>query len=344
MHSLVELIPIMRLPVRLAAATALALALAAAAPPSYRVTGAIPAADGGWDYAAIAPETHMLYVARGADVTEIDLAHGNAVRAFGQIAKGHAVVPLPDHMLLVSSAHDNTVRLIDTRSGTEAARIPTGADPDASLYDAKSGLAAVMNAKAGTVSVIDVAKRAVVRTITLKPGLEFAQLADDGTLFVNNEDENEIETANLKTGAAGPAIKLAGCTGPTGLALDPSSRTLISACANGKAVLVDAVKRKQTGNLAIGAGPDAVILDAVRRLAFIPCGRDGTLSIVALDGGDGPKVIGTIRTAIGARTGALDPATGKLFLPTAAFGTAPAGGGRPAMLPGSFRVIEVSPE
>jgi DNA-binding beta-propeller fold protein YncE len=340
----VEPDPIMRTVLNLAAATALAATLTAAAPPTYRVTGSIKAADGGWDYAAVEPENQLLYVARGSEVTEIDLAHGNTVRAFGQIAKGHAVVPLPGHMLLVSSGHDDSVRLFDTVSGKEEARIATGTDPDAALYDAASGHAAVMNAKAGTISVIDVAKRAVVRTITLKPGLEFAQLAKDGTLFVNNEDENEIETANLRTGKAGPAIRLAGCTGPTGLALDPASHMLISACANGKAAVVNAVTRKQTGSLAIGAGPDAVILDAARRLAFIPCGRDGTLSMIALGGAKGPVVKATIKTAVGARTGALDPRTGRLYLPTAAFGPAPAGGGRPAMLPGSFEVLVVSPD
>ncbi len=328
----------------LAAASALAFTLTAAAPPSYSVTGAIKAADGGWDYAAVEPDSQLLYIARGSEVTEIDLAHGNAVRAFGEVAKGHAVVPLPGHKLLVSSAHDDTVRLFDTPSGMEEARIKTGADPDAALYDAASGLAAVMNAKAGTVSVIDVAKRAIVRTITLKPGLEFAQLAPDGTLFINNEDESEIETADLRTGKAGAAIPLSGCTGPTGLALDPATHVLISACANGKAAVVDAVTHKQTGSLAIGAGPDAVILDAARRLAFIPCGRDGTLSVVTLDGASGPAVTATIKTAIGARTGALDPRTGRLYLPTAGFVPAPAGGGRPAMLPGSFHVLEVSPK
>jgi len=339
----VEPDPIMRTSLSLAAAAALAVTLTAAARPTYRVTGAIKAADGGWDYAAVEPESQLLYVARGSEVTEIDLAHGDTVRAFGQIAKGHAVVPLPGHMLLVSSAHDDTVRLIDTQSGKEEARITTGADPDASLYDAASGLAAVMNAKAGTVSVIDIAKRTVVRTITLKPGLEFAQLASDGTLFVNNEDENEIETANLLTGVAGPAISLSGCTGPTGLAFDQASHTLISACDNGKAAVVDTVTRKQTGSLAIGAGPDAVILDAARRLAFIPCGRDGTLSVIALDAASGPVVTATVKTATGARTGALDPRTGRLYLPTAGFGPAPAGGGRSAMLPGSFQVLVVSP-
>ena len=333
----------MRKVLGLAAATALAATLTAAAPPTYSVTGAIKAADGGWDYAAVEPDSQLLYVARGSEVTEIDLAHGNTVRTFGQIAKGHAVVPLPGHMLLVSSAHDDTVRLIDTLSGKEEARIATGTDPDASLYDAASGLAAVMNAKAGTVSVIDVAKRAVVRTITLKPGLEFAQLGEDGTLFINNEDENEIETADLRTGKAGAAISLSDCTGPTGLALDRASHMLISACANGKAAVVDAASRKQTGSLAIGAGPDAVILDAARRLAFLPCGRDGTLSVIALDGAKGPSVTATIKTAIGARTGALDPRTGRLYFPTAGFAPAPAGGGRPAMLPGSFQVLVVSP-
>lgn len=328
--------------VRLSAAM-LALSLTAAAPPPYHVSGSIKAPDGGWDYASVDPDSRTLFVARGADVTAIDLAHGNAVRSFGAIAKGHAVVPLPGHMLLVTSGHDDSVRLIDTADGREVAKIAVGSDPDAALYDASTGLAAVMNAKGGTVSVIDVARRSVVRTITLKPGLEFAVVAADGTLFINNEDASEIETANITTGAAGPAIALTGCTGPTGLALDPASHVLISACANGKAAVVDAQTKTLRGLLAIGAGPDAVILDAARRLAFVPCGRDGTLSVVALDGAAGPAVVNTVKTGRGARTGALDPATGNLYLPTADFGAAPAGGGRPVMIPGSFHVIAVSP-
>ena len=119
---------------------------------------------------------------------------------------------------------------------------------------------------------------------------------------------------------------------------------MISACANGKAALVDARAGKLIRLIDIGQGPDAVILDAARRKAFIPCGRDGALTVIDLDAAGGATVSGSVPTAKGARTGALDPTDGTLYLPTADFGAAPAGGGRPQAVAGSFRVIAVSPQ
>jgi YVTN family beta-propeller protein len=320
-----------------------ALALTGAAP-GYRVAESISVHDGGWDYASVDGARQMLYIARATQVTAIDLAHGNAVRSFGVIDRGHAVVPIDGTpLLLVTSGRDNSVRLFDTTSDQEVARIPVGANPDAALYDVASGLAAVMNAKEGTVSVIDVAHRQVVRTITLKPGLEFAQLAADGTLFINNEDAGEIETASIKTGAPGAAIKLEGCEGPTGLALDPARGVLISACANGKAAVVNVASRQVMKLLPIGARPDAVILDTARRRALIPCGGDGTVTEIALGGRGAPAVAGTIKTQTGARTGALDPATGIVYLPTARLSPPATAGARPAPVPGSFVVLTLRP-
>ncbi|MDQ2764427.1 MAG: gluconolactonase, partial [Pseudomonadota bacterium] len=89
--------------------------------------------------------------------------------------------------------------------------------------------------------------------------------------------------------------------------------------------------------------PDAVILDGKRRLAFIPCGRDGVLEVLSLDGPDGVKRIATITTEVGARTGALDEATGEIYLPTAKFGPPTKRGGRPTVLPGSFHIVVVTP-
>lgn len=331
-----------RLMLALTAAVTATVGAAAASAPTYVAGRQIAGPDGGWDYAKVDPETRKLYVAHGDVVTEIDLANGDAVRSFGAIAKAHAVVPLPSGMLLVTSAHDNTVRLFDTKSGRETARIAVGDDPDAAFYDAATGHAVAMNAKGGTVSIIDVATHTVVRTITLKPGLEYGVLARGGRLFVNNENANEIETANLATGEVGPAIALTGCQGPTGLALDDKTDRLISACANGKAAMVDAKAQRFVSLLNIGAGPDAAIIDANRRLAFIPCGKDGVLDVIALDAPGGAKIVATVKTEPGARTGALDPSDGSLYLPTARFAPA-AAGGRPTALPGTFHILAVSP-
>ena len=52
--------------------------------------------------------------------------------------------------------------------------------------------------------------------------------------------------------------------------------------------------------------------------------------------------IATIPTEKGARTGALDPKTGALYLPTARFApAAEPGKKRPNMLPGTFHVLKI---
>ena len=40
---------------------------------------------------------------------------------------------------------------------------------------------------------------------------------------------------------------------------------------------------------------------------------------------------------------AVDTKTGKIYLPAASYGPPPAAGGRPAMLPGTFHLLVVSP-
>jgi YVTN family beta-propeller protein len=328
---------------RLLLALGSGLAISAAPAPHYSVVRQISGPDGGWDYARVDPATGRLYLAHGDSVTEIDPANGDTVRSLGAIAHSHAVVPIPGGtLLLVTSGHDDSVRLLDTRDGSEVAKIAVGSDPDAAFYDPESGQAVVMNAKAGTVSVIDVAARSVIRTITLKPALEYGALGEGGTLFVNNEDTNEVETADLATGRVGPAIAMPGCEGPTGLAYDAPTHRLISACANGKAMVIDASARRVVATLNIGKGPDAVIMDGERRLAFIPCGRDGVLEVISLDAPGGAKVVETVKTEAGARTGALDPNDGTLYLPTARFAPPATPGARPAALPGTFHVLVIA--
>ena len=330
---------------RLLLTLAAGVVISAAPVPKYTIDRGIAGPDGGWDYAQVDPATHRVYIAHGDVVTEIDPVHGDAVRSFGAIMKAHAVVPIPGGTtLLVTSGRDDSVRLFDLRDGTERVKIAVGSDPDAAFYDDARQRAVVMNAKAGTVSLIDVTTAKVTGTIVLKPGLEFGVLGANDTLYVNNEDENEIETANLATGKAGRAIALPGCTGPTGLGFDAKTGYLLSACANGKAALVNTKNGKLVKLLTIGLGPDAVIMDTARRLAFIPCGKDGVVTVIALDVARGSKSTTMIKTEIGARTGALDPSNGTLYLPTARFAPPAAAGGRPVLIAGSFHVVVIRRE
>jgi YVTN family beta-propeller protein len=333
----------MRAPLVLALLAAVALPfIASAAPtPAYRLTDSIAGPDGAWDYARIDDTGQRLYVARGNTVTVVDLAT-KAVTSIESVQRGHAVVPLPGGRLLVTSGNDSTVRLIDLPSGREIASIAVGKKPDAAILDATATHAYVMNADSGTISVIDLAIAKIVKTIVVKPALEYAAFGADGTLFVNDEDSSAIETIDVARGTVGKPIALPGCEGPTGLGYDASHDRLIAACTNGKAAIVDVRARRLAGLVAIGTGPDAVIIDAKRGFAFIPCGASGVLEILPM-GGKTVERVATIKTEIGARTGALDLKSGTIYLPTAKFGPPVVGTKRPPMIPGSFHILSVRP-
>ncbi|WP_288935661.1 PQQ-binding-like beta-propeller repeat protein [uncultured Sphingomonas sp.] len=311
--------------------------------PSYVVTSSIAGPDGGgWDYARVDPGSHRLYVARTSAISVFDTASGKEVGSIGTIAHGHAVLPVAGGRLLVTSGDDATVRFLSAKDGHEIGRVAVGKKPDAAILSTDGRTAFVMNAAAGTISMIDVPSMRQTHTIAVKPALEYAVLASDGTLFVNDEDANEMEVVDVRSGRAGTPIAMPGCEAPSGLAYDGKTNRLIAACANGKAAIVDAKTRSVVDYVETGKGPDAVILDATRRLAFVPCGKDGTLDVLSLDG---PAVrrIGSVKTAVGARTGALDPATGAIYLPTAAMDPSATPNGRPTPRPGTFKVLVVKP-
>lgn len=302
--------------------------------------------DGGaWDYASVDAAAGRVYVARSTSVTSFDLTGKSAPQALGTFSHGHGVLPIPGtNHLLVSSGDDESVRVLDSASGTQLARIAVGKDPDAEVIDALNHRVFVMNAKDGTVSVIDLKTNAVEKTIALKPGLEFGAIGSDGTLFINNEDENEMELVDTTSLRAKGAMKLTGCEGPSGLAYDKATDQLIAACANKKVAVVKAHSRQLARLLPTGEGPDAVILDATRRRAYVPCGKSGELTVLSLDGAQGARVTGTIKTALNARTGALDPQTGKVYLPTADLAPPAPGQHRGSPIPGSFRLVVVQPQ
>ena len=74
---------------------------------------------------------------------------------------------------------------------------------------------------------------------------------------------------------------------------------------------------------------------------LIPCGRSGTLSVFAVHGKTATAA-GTVTTETGARTAALDPTSGRIYLPAAKYQPA-AQGQRPAMAPGSAHLLVLAP-
>jgi DNA-binding beta-propeller fold protein YncE len=196
--------------------------------------------------------------------------------------------------------------------------------------------------RAGEVDLIDPKARKSVGSIVVGGALEEMATDGSGRVFVNVENKNELVALDLKTRTVAQRLTLQGCDGPTGLAYAPDAHALIAAC-DGKAAVVDARTFKLEKLLTIGMGPDAALYDPKRRLVLIPCGQSGELAVIDASAPGKVAVAGLYPTEKSARTGALDPATGKVYLPAARFAPPAPGARRGAMTPGSFHILVVSP-
>src|SRR5262249_34528551 len=139
-----------------------------------------------------------------------------------------------------------------------------------------------------------------------------------GRFFVNLEDKNTVAVVDLAARKVVASYALPGCERPTGLAYVAGDR-VISDCGNGGVAILEAATRKALGTFKAGGFPDAVIYDAQRQLAYVPSALGGTLSVIALSGAANNTIVETAPTQLGARTGTVDPKTGRIYLPTAEY-------------------------
>jgi DNA-binding beta-propeller fold protein YncE len=325
----------------LGAIAALSLAGAAQAA-GYHVVDKIPGPDGGWDYLRVDAAHNRVLIPRGSSVTAIDLATKVSTPGLTPGGRQHVALPVNDSReMLVTNGADNTAIFADAKTGAVIAAVPTAKGPDDAIIDPKSGLALVMGHGGGAVTLIDPKTHKVVGTVEIGGALEEAVADGSGRAFVNIEDKNEIAVIDIAAQKVTAHWPLAGCDGPTGLTYDPQDKLLIAAC-NGATALISPTSGKVLQTLPTGKGADGVVYDARRHVAFVPAGRDGTMSVIAFAKGQG-RIAETVTTQVGARTLAVDERTGRVYLPTATY-TPPAGGvGRPIVTPGSFQILVVAP-
>ena len=315
------------------------LALAVPPAPKYRIIAQLPAGDGGWDLLSVAPTDQRLYVAHGDGVTAFDLRTGKATDSIVPGQRVHAALAIPGtHDVLSTNGQTNNALLFDGRTGKVRATIPTGTKPDAAAYDPATRTVWIMNPGSGDITVVDPASAKVLATVPVGGSLEMGEADGRGRMYVNVEDKNEVAVLDTRTRKVVTRFPLDGCDGPSGIAVDSRDKEIISACGGNAVAIVSAPDGRQLAKLAIGWGADGAAYDPVHRYALVPGGRDGNLTVIRL--GPKPAVVQQLPTAVSARTIAVDPSTGRAYLPSAALAPAPAGQ-RPKAVPGSFRVLVV---
>lgn len=299
--------------------------------------------EGRWDYVSLDPEGGRIYVPRSTHVMVLDL-DGQVKGDIPGTAGVHGVAFSRElDRGWTSNGQANTVTVFKL-STLEVLKVvkTTGENPDAILFEPVTKRVFTFNGRGKNATVLDAATSEVLGTIPMGGKPEFADCDGKGRVYVNNEDTSEIIAINARTLKVEATWSIKPLEEPSGLAMDVKHNRIYSVGSNNLAAVVDAHTGKVLATVPIGSGTDGVAFDPGTGCAYASSG-EGTITIIrqkASGGFEGIKV----PTRVGARTIVDNPKTHRLYLPTAEFVPVPKDakpGTRPALVNGSFQVIEV---
>ncbi|MEO8199838.1 MAG: YncE family protein [Gemmatimonadota bacterium] len=303
--------------------------------------------EGGWDYLVADTVGRRLYVSHSSHVMVLDLDSLDVVGDIPNTAGVHGIaIASRLGRGFTSNGRDTTVTIFDlTTLATLGSVKVTGANPDAITFDSASGRVFTFNGRGQNSTVIDAGTAKVVGTIELGGKPEFAVTDGQGNLYVNLEDRSSLVAIDTRAMKVLHTWSLVPCESPSGLAIDLAHHRLFAGCDNKMMAILNLETGHVIATPAIGEGVDANRFDPVHQLAFSSNG-EGSLTIVREISPDSFAVVANVPTQRGARTMELDARNGRLFLPTAEFGTPPAATPeqprpRAPMVPNSFTLLVV---
>lgn len=334
----------------LGALGAVLLASASTAPasaqagPGYRQVAAISlGSPESWDYVIADTSGGRVYVAHGDRLTVVD---GRDLKRVGDVTgiKGgtHGTYTIPSLGLGVTDDGEaGKAVAFDLKTLAVRATLPAAADADA--IAGEGDRVYVVDGDSGVITVIDAKALKVVDTIQVGGSLEAAVADGRGHLFVNGAERAEIIRVDTRTNAVTARWPVADCKSPHGMAIDTARHRLFTSCVNGRLDVLDTESGREVANAPIGLGTDSAAFDPVRRRVFSSNGRDGTISVIQEVDADTYRPLAPVKTAIGARTMAVNTATGRLFVASADVDPAGPATGRRRFLPGTLKLLVFDP-
>ncbi|MEC4003398.1 YncE family protein [Flavobacterium sp. SUN052] len=312
----------------------------------YKVSKKINApGNEGWDYLSVDNVNQHLFVSHGSVVNVIDLKTDKTIATIQDTKGVHGIAIANDlNKAFISCGKDNSVSVVNLTTFELIEKVAIkGIKPDAIMYDKFSHYVFTFNAKSSDATVIDANTNKEIKSIQLGGKPEFAVTNTKGLFYVNIEDQNEIKTVDTKTLEVTATWSIKPGDEPSGLALDTETNRLFSVCGNEMMVIVDALTGKTIQTVKIGEGCDGVAFDAKNKLIFSSNGV-GTVTVVKEETANKFSVLENVTTQKGARTIAINPTSGQLYLSTANFGAKPEPTTenpkpRPGLEPDSFVIL-----
>jgi len=301
---------------------------------------------GGWDYARTNNEGTLLFVTRSTHTNVIDTATGKVVADIPDNDGSHGVALVPSAGRgFISNGRSGTVTIFDLKTFATIGTVKTGLDSDGIIYDPASNRVMVACGDLSEMYAINPETGQVTAQINLDGQPEYLSADGQGRVFVNLNDISKVDVVDTKTMKVVANWSLGPNTAPTGMSIDPMGHRLFIGCRGSKTMVVMSSDDGQIlATEPIGAGVDAT--GFYHGQAFASCG-DGTLTIVGESTPGNFSVLQVVKTAPGARTMAIDPSSGRIYLPTADMAPPPTTTSstqpyrRFRAIPGTFKIVVV---
>lgn len=234
----------------------------------------------------------------GKNIAVIDIASHKVV---GNIAFEHGVRPHcpvigpKDGKVYVTTELDKTITIIDPKTLKIVGTLPTGQEQSHMLVLSRDGKRAyTANVGPGTVSVIDVPGRKVVKVIPISGNTQRISITpDDKWVFTADQTKPQMAAIDTATNSVAKWIPMDG-TG-YGSAVTPDGKWLLVALADQNKVAVIDVKTMQVARtVPVGDYPQEVLVRPDGKTAYVSCMHGaGTVSEIDLSNW---KVTRTIAT------------------------------------------------
>ncbi|MFB3778260.1 MAG: YncE family protein [Bryobacteraceae bacterium] len=320
-------------------------ACAAFAADGYQVKQKIKIGGSGvWGYLTMDESARRLYIANESRAVVVDVDSGKVVGEIPDTPGIHGIAVAPAlGKGFTSNGKGNNVTIFDLKTLKPLGEARTGKDPDTILFESKTGRVFSFNNASFDVTAIDANTGDVVGTTKLGGKPTGAVTDGSGKIWFSLQTTTEdwsvvselgmLDAASLKVAQQNPT---APCDAPMGLAMDVKNRRLFAACGNKQMAVIDADSGSVIGSVPTGAGSAGAGFDPNSGVAFAANGGEGTLTVITESGGK-YEAAQKVQTARGARTMAVDPKTGNVYLPAVEYESTPAA----PVVPDSFMLLVV---
>jgi YVTN family beta-propeller protein len=223
----------------------------------------------------------------GRTLTVIDIASQKVVNMvdFGHGVRPHCPLIGPkDGLLYVTTELNQTVTLIDPKTLKIVGYIPTG-QPESHMlalsHDGQRGYTA--NVGPGTVSVLDVPGRKVLKIIPISKNTQRISISpDDRWVFTADQTKPQLAVIDTSTNSVSKWIPLEGIA--YGTAPTPDGNFLLVTLPDqNKIAVVDLKSMQVVRSVAVGVNPQEIVVRPDGKAAYVSCETSNQVAEISLD-------------------------------------------------------------